>query len=142
MSTADTKQLPRGRWVYRSLRNNKVLGTPFNDLRFGAGVIDFKTVARGKILDSTLDMGGGFVLNLEGRVVRKGGVIQSISWRGTGVEGTETEGWVYDYQAVVSPAWDEATDKTPVLLGSVLRTVAHGSAPAGVTGTFYMVKLD
>jgi hypothetical protein len=136
----DTKQF-QGKWIYRSLRNNKVLNTPFNDLRFGEGVIDFKKIAGDQIVDSSLDMGSGFILNLQGEV-SDAGTIVSLKWRGTGVPASPTEGWIYDYQAFVAPTWEEATDKTITLVGSVLRTVAHGSAPAGVTGTFYMVKLD
>lgn len=137
----DAREL-QGRWLYRSLRNNKALNTPFNDLRFGEGVIDFKVITSDQILDSTLDMGEGFILEIRGEVVKEESWIVSLAWRGTGVPDSPTEGWIYDYQAFVAPSWDEATDRTPILVGSVLRTVAHGSAPAGVTGTFYMVKLN
>jgi hypothetical protein len=71
----------------------------------------------------------------------KEGGVTSLKWRGTGVAGSPTAGWIYDYQAYLAPKWKKATDKTPILIGSVLRVVAHGGAPAGVTGTFYLVKL-
>lgn len=137
----DAKEL-QGRWLYRSLRNNKTLDTPFNDLRFGEGVTDFKVITSNQILDSTLDMGEGYILEIRGEVVKEESGIIFLKWRGAGISNSPTEGWIYDYQAFVAPGWDEATDKTPVLVGSVLRTVAHGAAPAGVTGTFYMVKLN
>lgn len=126
-----------GRWIYRSLVNSKVLSAPFNSLQFGLGTIEFKKIAHGKILDSTLDMGSNLVLTLAGEITADN---PPLKWRGTGVAGSPTAGWIYDYQAYFAPTWKKATDKTPVLIGSVLRVVAHGGAPAGVTGTFYMVK--
>lgn len=140
-SISDTEQFV-GTWVYRSLRNDKVLGTPFNDLRFGEGIIDFTKIAYDQILDSSLDMGGGYILDLRGEVVRDNGVITSLKWRGNGRKSSSTEGWIYDYHALPNYIWDEATDRSVILVGSVLRTVAHGSSPAGVTGTFYMVKVE
>lgn len=132
----------QGKWVYRSLRNDKALNTPFNNLQFGLGVVEFKKIAGGKILNSSLDMGSNFILNLEGEITGDESGTVSLKWRGTGVAGSPTEGWIYDYQAYTAPTWRKATDKTLVLVGSVLRAVAHGTAPAGVTGTIYMVKLD
>lgn len=131
-----------GSWVYRSLRNNKNIGTAFNDLRFGAGIIEFNDVSNNKISNSTLNMGGDFVLTLEGEIVVQDEIIQSINWRGSGVPDTPTAGWIYDYKAYIAPTWEEATDKTIILVGTVLRTVPHNGATAGVTGTFYMVKIS
>lgn len=128
----------KGLWIYRSLVNSKVLNAPFNSLQFGLGTIEFKKIVRGKILDSTLDMGSNLVLTLAGEITADNPL--ALKWRGTGVAGSPTAGWIYDYQAYLAPTWKKATDKTPVLIGSVLRVVAHGGAPAGVTGTFYMVK--
>ncbi len=131
-----------GSWIYRSLRNSKTLATPFNDLRFGAGIIEFNNISDDRISDSTLDMGGGYTLALGGEIIRQGEFIYSLSWRGEGVAGTPTENWIYDYKAYIAPTWDEATDRTLILVGTVMRTVPHNGAPAGVTGTFYMVKSD
>ncbi len=131
-----------GSWVYRSLRNNKDIAMAFNDLRFGAGIIEFSNILNNKISDSTLNMGGGYILALEGEIVTQNVEIQSINWRGSGISGTPTAGWIYDYKAFIAPTWEEATDKTLVLVGTVMRTVPHNGAPAGVTGTFYMVKVD
>lgn len=142
MSTARGVSRLQGRWVYRSLRNNKDPDTPFDALAFGLGIIEFKKIAGGRILDSSLDMGNNFILTLKGEVSDGGGGPVSLKWRGEGVPDSPTQGWIYDYQGYVAPAWRKATDKTIILIGSVLRTVAHGQAPAGVTGTFYMVKLD
>jgi hypothetical protein len=129
----------KGKWIYRSLANSKVLNTPFGNLQFGLGTIEFKKIARAQILASTLDMGSNLVLALEGEITATKPV--TLKWRGTGIAGSPTAGWIYDYQAYLAPTWKSATDKTPVLIGSVLRVVPHNGAPAGVTGTFYMVKV-
>ena len=142
MSTVKGVNRLQGRWIYRSLRNNKVLNTPFNDLQFGLGIIEFKKISGDRILDSSLDMSNNYISNIKGEIIRDGDRTVALKWRGTGIKGSPTEGWIYDYQAYFAPTWKKATDKTVTLIGSVLRTVAHGSAPAGATGTFYMVNLD
>ncbi len=141
MSINNAEEL-KGSWVYRSLRNSKSLDAAFNDLRFGAGIIKFNNVGGDRISDSSLDMGGGYALALAGEIHRQGEVIYLLNWRGAGVSETPTENWIYDYKAFIAPTWDEATEKTIILIGTVLRTVPHNGAPAGVTGTFYMVKSD
>jgi hypothetical protein len=141
VSISNAKELV-GSWVYRSLRNSKTLSTPFNDLRFGGGIIEFNEIAADRISNSTLDMGGNYVLELQGEVIRKDEMIYSLAWTGKGISNTSTEGWIYDYKAFIAPTWEEAIDKTIILVGTVMRTVPHDGAPAGVTGTFYMVKSD
>lgn len=141
MSISNAEELLGG-WIYRSLRNSKTLATAFNDLRFGAGIIEFNNISDDLISDSTLDMGGGYALALGGEILRQGESIDSLNWRGMGVAGTLTENWIYDYKAYIVPMWDEAIDRTIILAGTVMRTVPHNGAPSGVTGTFYMVKSD
>jgi hypothetical protein len=140
MSTSKAVNQLKGKWIYRSLVNDKALNTPFANLQFGLGIIEFKKIAGGRILNASLDMGSDLVLIIGGEITKEGAVT-SLKWRGTGVAGSPTAGWIYDYEAHLSPKWKKATDKTPILAGSVLRVVPHGGAPAGVTGTFYMVKI-
>ena len=140
MSTSKAVNQLKGKWIYRSLVNDKALKTPFANLHFGLGVIEFKKIAGGRILNATLDLGNNLILTIAGEISKEGGAT-SLKWRGTGVAGSPTAGWIYDYQAYLSPKWKKATDKTPILVGSVLRVVVCGGAPAGVTGTFYMVKV-
>ncbi len=140
MSTSKAVNQLKGKWIYRSLVNDKTLNTPFANLQFGLGIIEFKKIAGSRILNASLDMGNNLILTIGGEIAKEGGVT-SLKWRGTGVAGSPTAGWIYDYQAFLSPKWKKATDKTPILIGSVLRVVAHGGAPAGVTGTFYLVKV-
>ncbi len=140
MSTSKAVNQLKGKWIYRSLVNDKSLNTPFANLQFGLGIIEFKKIAGGRILNASLNMGNNLILTIGGEITKEGGVT-SLKWRGTGVAGSPTAGWIYDYQAYLSPKWKKATDKTPILIGSVLRVVPHGGAPAGVTGMFYMVKI-
>ena len=140
MSTSKAVNQLKGKWIYRSLVNDKNLKTPFANLQFGLGIIEFTKIAGGRILNASLDMGSNLVLTIGGEITKEGGVTV-LKWRGAGVDGSPTAGWIYDYEAYLSPKWKKATDKTPILIGSVLRVVAHGGSPAGVTGTFYMVKI-
>ena len=140
MSTSRAVNQLKGKWIYRSLVNHKVLNTPFANLQFGLGIIDFKKIVGSRILDASLDMGNNLVLTIDGEIVKEGSVT-CLKWRGTGVAGSPTAGWIFDYQAYLAPTWKKATDKTPLLIGSVLRVVPHSGVPAGVTGTFYLVKI-
>ena len=140
MSTSRAVNQLKGKWIYRSLVNHKVLNTPFANLQFGLGIIDFKKIVGSRILDASLDMGNNLVLTIDGEIVKEGSVT-CLKWRGTGVAGSPTAGWIFDYQAYLAPTWKKATDKTPILIGSVLRVVPHSGVPAGVTGTFYLVKI-
>lgn len=132
----------KGTWAYRSLHDDPDLSKDFNDLRFGAGTVTFKEIAYDQILDGTLDMGGGYELCLRGELFRDRGSITGIRWTGTGVTGTPTEGWVYDYRGARTEEWPGGSDQRDVIVGSVIRTVAHGPAPAGYVATFYMVKVS
>lgn len=129
-----------GNWTYRSLLDDPDISKEFNDLRFGAGVITFGQIAYDQILDGKLDMGGGYELLLRGALLRNMGGIIGIQWTGTGVTGTSTEGWVYDYRGERTQDWSGAKDQADVIVGSVIRTVAHGDGAAGFSATFYMVK--
>ena len=131
-----------GSWAYRSLHDDPDLSKEFNDLAFGAGEMTFKEIAYDQILDCTLDMGNGYELRLRGELLRDRGDITGIRWTGTGVTGTVTEGWVYDYRGEKTDAWSSASDQADAIVGSVIRTVAHGTAPAGYVATFYMVKIS
>jgi hypothetical protein len=83
-------------------------------------------------------------LNVEG-VYTDGDPVR-IRWRAIGREDSAWETWVYDYQGVLSPAWqpapqfDATVPETPTILGTVVRTVAHDGAPAGQVFSFHAVK--
>ena len=63
-----------------------------------------------------------------------------MAWRGEGVPGSPTAGWIYDYYGNLAHEWENGIDQRTVLVGSVIRAVAHGNAKAGYVGTFFMVK--
>ena len=65
----------------------------------------------------------------------------AVRFQGIG-EGPDAEGWVYDHVAYLVPAWANGVDQRPALVGSVVRTVAHGASPAGVVASWIAVKRD
>lgn len=67
-----------------------------------------------------------------------------VTWRALGKKGTEYDGWIYDYSAVINPIWADGKGdgNRPTLTGTVTRTVAHGNAPAGSVFSFIAVKRD
>src|SRR5260370_16330838 len=102
MSTSKAVNQLKGKWIYRSLVNDKTLKTPFANLQFGLGIIEFKKIAGGRILNASLDMGSNLILTVGGEITKEGGVT-SLKWRGTGVAGGPTAGWVLDFQPELSP---------------------------------------
>lgn len=129
-----------GSWTYRSFLDDSDISKEFNALRFGAGLINFGQIAYDQILHGVLDMGGDYKLALRGELLRNIAGITGIRWTGTGIAGTPTQDWVYDYRGVKTEKWTDADGQKNVIVGSVIRTVAHDGAPAGFVGSFYMVK--
>jgi hypothetical protein len=99
------------------------------------------TVAYDQICDSEADFGEGYKLRLNGELLRRNQDVSGIRWRGEGLNGTPTAGWIYDYDGVLTKRWLEGVDQAHVIVGSVIRTVAHGNAPSGYVGSFYIVRL-
>jgi hypothetical protein len=64
-----------------------------------------------------------------------------VRFQGIG-EGAGAEGWVYDYVGYLVPAWPNGVDQRLALVGSVVRTVAHGANPAGMVASWIAVKQD
>jgi hypothetical protein len=77
--------------------------------------------------------------SLEGKILAREPFEFSIV--GTGIDGTPTAGWRYDYHGTLGFAWPDGIDQVPSLLGTVVRVVAHGAqSPAGVTASFIAVR--
>lgn len=140
MKTVDLSKTLKGTWTYRSLHDEVDINKPFDDLRFGAGIIDMIEVGNNQIIKASLDMRGEYKLTVTGEIKRNAGAAVGIYFKGEGIEGTPTEGWVYEYFGNLVYQWKNATDQKYVISGSVIRTVQHGNAPAGYVATFYMVK--
>ena len=130
-----------GHWVYRSLRNETEVEKDFNDLEFGRGVINIESVGEDFISKATLDMGNNYILNLSGELTRRDNEINGVKMKGEGISGSLTEGWRYDYEGFVIPAWPNGINQAFVISGSVIRVKDHGAAKAGYVGTFYMVRI-
>jgi hypothetical protein len=124
-----------GDWAYQSHLNQA------DHQVFGAGTFTF--AVSGTALSGTLDMGGGFVLDLEG-TVRPGDKACPLTVEivGTGRAGTATAGWQYDYHAYLAFEWPNAVNQVPALVGTTIRAKPHNGAPAGVTASFIAVKLS
>lgn len=132
-----------GRWVYRSLLNDPRISTDFDDLEFGRAVIEIVESPM-QTLRGTIG-GSGWELKLYG--AREYGSPMQARFEGRGLVGGET--WVYDYICWLVPNWPLSNPRLqrPALVGSVVRSVAHaasggGTAPPGVTASFYAVRLD
>lgn len=136
--------LLRGIWTYRSFINNTALiGSDAQAalaLIFGEGTLRF-TSAHDSVFKAELDFGAGAAMDLFGRVVDASGISpQVLVITGTGRENTSTAKWVYQYQGFVTPDWAEGVDQVPAIVGTVIRTIPHGSGPAGVVASFVLLK--
>jgi hypothetical protein len=123
-----------GTWAYQSYLNQA------DQPVFGAGTFTF--AVSGNTLTGTLDMGGGFVLDLKG-TVQPGDkdCPPTVAIDGYGRDGTPTAGWEYDYRAYLAYQWPNGVDQVPSLVGSIIRAKPHDGRPAGVTASFIAVKL-
>jgi len=109
------------------------------NLVFGEGIMSFDPPT-GNSFTGTLDMGGGFVLDLKGtmQTAATGGI--DVTVIGTGRAGTKTDNWEYDYRASTTPKWPNGVNQVPTLVGTVIRAKPHNGAPAGVVASFIAIK--
>jgi hypothetical protein len=133
-----------GKWTYRSYINSPVLVGDNADqafkLIFGEGVFTFE-LPTPTTLKGTFDMGGGFVLDLDGRVRPDApGAPLTVEIVGTGRANTPTAGWEYDYHASLAHRWPNGVDQVPALVGTVIRAKPHDDSPAGFVASFVAVK--
>ena len=131
-----------GRWTYRSFRNLPDPAVPCdqgaNRLLFGLGLLEIEPFAPGAF--------SGQLIFSETAMLRLTGTSSvgdpfAARFQGIG-EGEDTEGWVYDYVAYLVPDWPNGVEQRSALVGSVVRTVAHGGNPAGVVASWIAVKRD
>lgn len=125
-----------GTYVYRSLINNKSVQSDFNDLEFGRGMMHL--VQTDSSITGTFMMGPGYEMTMEGTVSSVNNH-SFLRMTGYGIPDTATDKWIYDYFGMIDPVWPDAVAQIPTITGTVIRTVDHGGAKAGVTATFYMV---
>jgi hypothetical protein len=133
-----------GKWTYRSYLNTT--GLVGNDpskalaLIFGEGVYTLETPSSTAV-KGTLDLGGGFALDLKGTVrpAAKASPL-TVEMAGIGRAGTPTAGWEYDYYAYLAYEWPHGIKQVAALVGSAIRAKPHNGAPAGVVVSFIAVK--
>lgn len=129
-----------GLWTYRSYRNDPALisGDPDKAAQniFGEGVFDLRL--DGERVAETLDMGGGYVLDLGGHVLDPAG--GAVALVGLGRDATPTAGWQYDYYGALAHHWPNGVNQVPALVGTVIRAKPHDGAPAGTVASFIAVK--
>ena len=135
-----------GEWTYRSFLNNpeEVGNDPEKALAliFGEGQLSFSTTTN-RLVTGVLDFGQGAAMDLYGDVISGVGVSPDLLIiTGTGRAGTITDKWVYQYNGYVVPPWAEGVKQVPAILGTVIRTIPHGSGAAGVVASFMMLKRD
>ncbi|WP_162561114.1 hypothetical protein [Methylobacterium terrae] len=90
----------------------------------------------GESVAGTLDMGGGYVLDLSGGVVAGG----DVALVGLGRDATPTAGWQYDYRFAPAHRWPNGVNQVPALVGTVIRAKPHDGAPAGTVASFIAVR--
>jgi hypothetical protein len=131
----------QGKWTYRSYLNTTGLVGGDKDkalaLIFGEGIYAIDQLS-GATLTGTLDMGGGYVLDLRRTVTQTAPL--SVALSGYGRAGTRTAGWEYDYSASLAYQWPNAVNQIPALVGSVIRAKPHDGGAAGFVASFIAVK--
>ena len=127
----------------RSFHNNSepVAGDSNRALRliFAEAVFTFDVASDGT-LTGDLDWGSG-VLDLSGTVEQSTeSEAPTVSIVGLGREGTQIEGWRYDYKGSLVHHWQNGVEQVPSLTGSVIRVEPSDGAPAGYVASFIAVK--
>lgn len=124
-----------GEWIYRSYLNEPAMPV------FGEGTLTFDDTPLGEVAGKLLMpiVKPTLQLNLRGNFQL--GTPFQIRFQGVGLPGTGTAGWVYDYLGYFVPAWPDGVEQVPAIVGSVIRTVAHGpQSPAGVVASFIVIR--
>jgi hypothetical protein len=125
-----------GSWTYRSIINDANISTGFDNLEFGRGELRVEEWSLAGF-GGRLIFGDTYQFALEGSA--SFGDPPGLGLRGRG-DTTDSANQNYDYVGYLVPSWRDGVDQPKVLVGSVLRAVAHGSASAGVVASFYAVK--
>src|SRR5579863_5159113 len=128
-----------GKWTYRSLLNDPILSTSFNNLEFGRANLIIESAEPGALKGKIFDT--GWELSLKGSI--QCGTPGTLWFQGMGVVSGSL--WIYDYLCYAVPHIPNGIKQVPALVGSVTRTIPHpdgqgGTSPAGVVCSFYAVR--
>jgi hypothetical protein len=138
-NSSESASFINGEWTYRSLLNNPDDTISFNDLEFAVARMKLQ-VTDNAIITGVLDMGDSGNLTMSGKIIYTDEHVSSFELQGTGVAGTGTAGWIYNYSGFIVPQWKQGVNQIDALVGSVVRSVDHGQSKAGVVASFYMVR--
>lgn len=137
----------RGIWTYRSFRNVPEAVVDFNKLAVWEAELCIEVdegapLFHGHLGERPIKVNGDEpFLHVKGEFAE--GTPATIRWRAIGKPGSEYNGWVYDYVGVLNLLWpDGKGGNRPTIVGTVTRTVQHGTAPAGSVFSFIAVKRD
>lgn len=137
-----------GQWEFHSFRSDKLQGpipddTPASAFIFGEGVLQLEVSSAGNVT-GTLDMGSGYVLDIEGKVRSShepDRQAATLAASGSGRRGSPTAGWKYSYVGYMVPSWPGGIGEQQCFVGTVVRDAAHGpKAPAGYVAPFVSVR--
>ena len=128
-----------GTWTYRSFRNNPTPNTPFNDLRFGEGMLVIEDLSNG-VFKGRLDFGPEAQVALTGMVSYGNPATLQFQGRGTSAGNKD---WLYDYVGHLAFQWPQGEKQVPALVGTIVRSQPHsgGAAPAGVVASWIALKV-
>lgn len=135
----------RGIWTYRSFANAAGPVDDFNKLKVWEAELYIEIEEDGRLHGHLWERpetatGSEPYLVVSGQFTP--GQPSVLSWRAKGRPNTETADWIYDYVGTVAPAWPDAPRQRTAITGTVTRTLAHGTAPAGSVFSFVAVKSD
>lgn len=152
-----------GNWIYRSFNNSPEPDAPADEVLFNTIDLKLEVEDNGGLsagleegdVSAGLDIGCSGIsgrLSFDQEYLTVSGAAKSsdpptIRFRATGVEGTFTAGWIYDYIGYLAPSWPKGDGQRSAIVGTVIRTVPHlggGGAvrPAGLTLSFVAVLRD
>lgn len=136
----------RGIWTYRSFSDNPKTVGDFEKIKVWEAELYLETKEDSRSVYGHLGerpeetSENHPYLNIEGEV--DNGTPRRVAWRAKGAAGTAFEGWVYDYEGHITHQWPDGDGQRLAIVGTVIRTVEHGSAPAGRVFSFVAVKAD
>jgi hypothetical protein len=141
-SAADVKSEMsyHGTWTYRSFFSKPEIETDFRDLEFARATITIEDAPFG-VLRGLIRWGekGDEGLALKGSITYGNPFTARFQGRG---DTAGTKDWIYDYLGFVIPMWPDGSNQRPAIVGTVIRTVAHGKNSAGFVASFIAVKRD
>jgi hypothetical protein len=126
-----------GSWTYRSFFNLPKVDK-FEDLRFAEAELTLVETERQDLLTGRLTFGAAYLEMIAFATAE--GVRNDVRMRATGVKGTPTEGWVYDYVGHLAANWEHGDAQRPAIVGTVIRSAYHEPGrSAGVSASFIAV---